>query len=319
MIIYAQDINYAEYFIDSDPGFGMATPISITETGNDVSLNFSADIATLSQGLHYLTIRARDDLGRWSQGTNRIFYHVKTTDVSDRIVDRAEYFIDTDPGFGEAVSIPVTTPGHDLTLHLNPDIQDLDQGIHYIHFRARDVSGRWGTVVNNIFLIVKLPTSTESNIQQVEYFIDTDPGYGNGTPVTLPSAGSDLTIDFSVSLTGLIDGNHVLYIRAKDELNNWGQVYAEGFAYNATGMEQEKINSIFKIYPNPTKGHLQIELTDQTQKDFRIRIMDLNGVLVYENEYPENPCEINLELAGGMYLLHIDSKGHSMTTKIILE
>jgi hypothetical protein len=319
VFIYAQDINYAEYFIDSDPGFGMATPIAVTETGADVSMDFSADLALVSEGMHYLVIRARDDLGRWSQGANRIFYHVKAMDISDRIVDRAEYFIDTDPGFGKGVSIPVTTPGHDLTLHLNPDIQDLDQGMHYIHFRARDVSGRWGTVVNSIFLIVKLPSSMVSNIQLVEYFIDTDPGYGNGTRVTLPSAGTDLDIDFDVSLSGLSDGNHVLYIRAKNEFNQWGQVYAEGFAYNSTGVDQEEVHSIFKIYPNPSIGKLQIEFPDQEKPPFMIRMTNLQGKLVYEGELRDNPCEVNLKLPAGMYILTIDSGESCITQKIILE
>ncbi len=319
VIMFSQDIDYAEYFIDSDPGYGMATPIAVSAAGTEISLDFMADITTLSQGIHYLSIRARDDQGSWSHGANRFFYLVKTADISELNIDRAEYFIDTDPGFGMAISIPVATPGNELTLQLTPDLQGLDQGIHYIHFRARENSGRWGSAVNAIFVMVDLPSSGESNIQQVEYFIDTDPGYGFGTPVTLPSAGSDLILDFSVSLSGLDDGNHVLYIRAANGLNQWGQVYAEGFAYNATGIEQEEINSLFKIYPNPSSGHIQIEITDQAQSEFRVKLTDLNGKLVYETECHKRLCELNLELPGGMYLLSIESSGRNITQKIILE
>jgi len=319
LIMHAQDIDYAEYFIDSDPGYGSATPITVTATGKDVSLDFSASLALVSEGIHYLVIRARDDMGRWSQGANRIFYFVKTVDISELNIDRAEYFIDTDPGFGNAISIPVTSPGNELTLQLSPDLQSLDEGFHNIHFRARDVSGRWGSVVNAIFLIVNLPSSGDSNIQQVEYFIDSDPGYGSGTPVTLPYAGSDLAIDFTVALSGLDDGNHVLYIRAENGLNQWGQVYAEGFAYSATGIEQEEINSLFKIYPNPSSGYIQIEITDQAQSEFRVKLMDLNGKLVHETECHNKLCELNLELPGGMYLLDIECSERSITQKIILE
>ncbi|MCD4711587.1 MAG: T9SS type A sorting domain-containing protein, partial [Bacteroidales bacterium] len=145
------------------------------------------------------------------------------------------------------------------------------------------------------------------------------PGYGNGTQVTLPSAGSDLDIDFNVSLTGLGNGNHVLYVRAKSGDNKWGQVFVEGFAYNCTGIDQEEINSLFKIYPNPGKDNIQIELTDQIQNAFRIRIMDLNGKLVYEKECHNNPYELSLELPGGMYLLTIETGERRMTQKIILE
>ena len=285
----------------------------------DYTITTSADITTLSQGLHNLSIRARDDLGRWSHGANRIFYLVRTPDVGESNIDRAEYFIDTDPGYGNAISIPVSTPGTDLMLQLTPDLVGLEQGIHYIHLRAKDVSGRWGSGANAIFLMVKLSSLAESNIQQVEYFIDSDPGYGAGTPVTLASAGSDLTIDFTVALSGLDDGNHVLYIRAENGLNQWGQVYAEGFAYSATGIEQEEIISLFKIYPNPSSGHIQIEITDQAQSEFRVKLMDLNGKLVYETDCHNKLCELNLELPGGMYLLNIESSERSITQKIILE
>jgi hypothetical protein len=233
-------------------------------------------------------------------------------------IDYAEYFIDTDPGFGNAISIPVPAPGDDLTLQLSPGLEGLYQGMHYIHFRARDVSGRWGSGMNAVFLFIDLPSSAGSEIQQVEYFIDTDPGFGLGTAVTLPSPGSDLTIDFSVSLTGLADGDHVLYIRAKDALNRWGQVYAEGFSYTSTGIE-EGVNSLFKVYPNPSSGRLQIELSDQPSNGFCIKLMDMNGKLVHESECPDNPCELNLELPAGMYLLNIESSGRSISQKIMLE
>jgi hypothetical protein len=319
LIIHAQDIDYAEYFIDTDPGYGAATPITLTAPGTDVLLDFSADMAPVSEGMHYLVIRVRDDLGRWSQGANQVFYRIPVIDINEAYIAQAEYFIDTDPGFGNAVSILVLTPGDDLTLTLSPDIQALSQGIHYIHFRARDENGRWGTGANTIFVMVELSSSAESDIQQVEYFIDSDPGYGMGTPVTLSSAGNDLTIDFSVSLSGLDDGNHVLYIRAKNEINNWGQVYAEGFEYTSTGIGDEEINSLFKVYPNPSNGIIQVELTDQAQDEFRIRLMDLNGKLVYETECYDKQCELDLALPGGMYLLNIESSERSITQKIILE
>ncbi len=316
---YAQDIDYAEYFIDSDPGFGTATPIAVSATGNDISLDFNADITALQPGIHYLVIRARDDQGKWSQGSNTVFFLVKVLDVSESQINQAEYFIDTDPGFGQGVSIPVPSPGNDLALDLNPGLESLDQGIHYIHFRARDVSGRWGSVVNRVFLIAELPSSSVSDIQQVEYFIDTDPGFGLGTQVSLPSAGNDLTIDFSVSLSELSDGDHILYIRAKNALNKWGMIYAESFSYSLVGIGEEEMTSLYRIYPNPTGGHLQIELSDPLPNGFRFKLMDLNGKLVYEGECHNNLCELNLEVPAGMYLLNIETSERSISHKIILE
>ncbi len=319
LIVFSQDIDYAEYFIDSDPGYGMATPITLAAAGPEVTMDFSADMTILSSGIHYLGIRARDDMGHWSQGANRVFYLVKAVDVNESNIDKAEFFIDADPGFGNATSIPIPSPGIDLMLQFNPDLQGLDPGMHYIHVRTREKSGSWGSGFNSIFIIVNLPSSGDSDIQQVEFFIDSDPGYGAGTPVTLPSGGSDLTIDFTVALDGLEDGDHVLYIRSANGLNQWGQVYAEGFSYSATGTEQEEIFSLFKIYPNPSSGFIQIEIADQSQGEFRVKLLDLNGKMIFETACHNRLCELNLKLPGGMYLLNIESPERSITQKIILE
>jgi hypothetical protein len=319
VFLYSQDIDYAEYFVDADPGYGVATPIALSGAGTDLSMDFNADVSSLSQGFHFVSVRVRDDQGRWSHGMNQFFYLVKILEERVRNLGWLEYFIDNDPGFGNATSTPIRTPSNEIILDLNPDLQGLEQGIHYIHFRSRDFIGRWGTVMNSAFFIVELPSSVESNIQQLEYFVNDDPGYGLANQVTLPSAGSDLTIDFTVPKSGLGDGNHVLYIRAKNDLNKWGLVFAEGFALIGTGLAEEEITSLFKIYPNPSSGIVQIELTDESLNESRIRLMDLNGKLLYETECHSRQCELNLELPGGIYLLNIESTERSITQKLILE
>ena len=58
------------------------------------------------------------------------------------------------------------------------------------------------------------------NVVQVEYFIDTDAGYGNNTIIDVtPSA--DGTFPFTVNLSSFIPGYHKLYIRTKDSDGKW--------------------------------------------------------------------------------------------------
>ena len=58
------------------------------------------------------------------------------------------------------------------------------------------------------------------NITGVEYYIDTDPGFGNGTGVDI-SAGTDITVGFTADLTGLDDGIHLLYVRSHNANGVW--------------------------------------------------------------------------------------------------
>ena len=58
------------------------------------------------------------------------------------------------------------------------------------------------------------------SIEAVEYFIDTDPGVGNGTPLQITSG---LTIDeeFGITIPSLDEGFHSLFLRTKDEDGVW--------------------------------------------------------------------------------------------------
>ncbi len=59
-------------------------------------------------------------------------------------------------------------------------------------------------------------------INRIEYFWDTDPGYGNGTPLSF-SGGDDATVSANISAANLSGGLHVLYTRARDNTGKWSQ------------------------------------------------------------------------------------------------
>lgn len=63
------------------------------------------------------------------------------------------------------------------------------------------------------------PASAQ-NITAVEYAIDTDNGFGNGTIVNLTPA-RDSTFDFEVNTAGLSKGYHTLYFRTLDSDGTW--------------------------------------------------------------------------------------------------
>lgn len=54
-----------------------------------------------------------------------------------------------------------------------------------------------------------------------EYFLDVDPGFGNGTPINFPAA-LEVDLQLPVDVNGLSTGGHVLGIRMKDDDGHWG-------------------------------------------------------------------------------------------------
>ncbi|KFF16444.1 M28 family peptidase [Chryseobacterium sp. JM1] len=72
-----------------------------------------------------------------------------------------------------------------------------------------------------------------------------------------------------------------------------------------------------KIYPNPAKDILTVELPDSNTKNFTVEISDLSGQSFLKEE---NQAQLNISrLAKGIYLCTVNAEGSSVTRKIIIE
>ncbi|MCD4736110.1 MAG: hypothetical protein K8R53_08715, partial [Bacteroidales bacterium] len=71
--------------------------------------------------------------------------------------------------------------------------------------------------ISLLFLILVPVLATAQNIIKVEYFINNDPGYGNGFNIPVNPAPVIDNISFSADISGLSNGFHHLYVRSKDE------------------------------------------------------------------------------------------------------
>ncbi|MGD1891893.1 MAG: hypothetical protein ACFB15_15050 [Cyclobacteriaceae bacterium] len=132
--LQAQNITQAEYYVDEDQGFGQNTEVQIAQSGNDVTLDFTVDLEGITQGIHTLGVRAKDNNGVWSLTTNRVFLVEEITSVPT--ITAAEYFIDTDAGFGNNKSIEVSGANEADTLRFNSDLSGLTPGIHALYVRV---------------------------------------------------------------------------------------------------------------------------------------------------------------------------------------
>lgn len=213
------DLTRIEYFIDTDPGPGNGTNVPFTPGTHIPDLEFNIDISGLQQGFHFLYVRAMDQQGNWSL-TNRRSFLKEIVNVSSPLVTLAEYYIDTDPGFGQGTTIPVSPNGSDITLDFNVDITTLPAGFHQLYVRVKDDEGRWSLTTRRSFL-KETVNITNKIVNAVEYYFDTDPGHGNGYPVPFTASPNVVITDHIIDITSLADGFHHLFIRAKDETGCW--------------------------------------------------------------------------------------------------
>src|SRR3954470_579440 len=124
--------------------------------------------------------------------------------ASAQNITRAEYFVDNDPGFGNASAITIN-PGEDVSVNFQFDISSLGFGFHNLYVRSyvspypvlvdgnTVVKGGWSLTSVRTFYKENISSANNAlpNITGVEYFIDTDPGFGNGSNIPL-TPGTDI-------------------------------------------------------------------------------------------------------------------------------
>ena len=124
--------------------------------------------------------RFLDSNGNWSNARGSAF-----TVISPPItyaIQAAEYFIDTDPGEGNGTTIEGDYTGTEASVDINIPTNDLDYGEHYLFFRFQDNQGDWSSPKGQAFTVTN-PVDEAYTITAAEYFIDTDPGEGNGVSI----------------------------------------------------------------------------------------------------------------------------------------
>ena len=152
----------------------------------------------------------------------------------------AEYFIDNDPGVGSATPLSVTqgqTIDEDYNIPTNG--LGLAEGVHLIGIRTLDANGVWSMTEKRPFVIRSSGTSTRpppSPVLSVEYFIDVDPGVGNGSPFTnFPGTAQDIDFDDIAITNSLPEGIYGIYARSVDTDGDWGFYESRTIYIRASG------------------------------------------------------------------------------------
>lgn len=183
-----------EYFIGADPGYGLATPLPVT-AGADVSKDFIVALANLAEGFYTVSFRAKDGQGAWSHTFAHSFYVISGRASS---IAASEYYIDTDPGYGNATSILVAV-GADSTLNYVIPLAAYSNGFHTIGIRTKDNLSKWSQTQMHAFYVNE--TGTPVNITSLQYYFTgagaTDSIYTYNIPLPAPSVDLNFTADLS--------------------------------------------------------------------------------------------------------------------------
>lgn len=308
----AADITEAEYFFNDDPGVGNGTTIDITDTANmDEAL--TVDTTGLSSGVHRVFVRVKNSNNQWSLYQHKTFNIAPIAENNTFDITAVEYFFDVDPGIGNATEINISDVAN-LNETLVIPVNALSLGIHRVFIRVKSSDNKWSVYEHKTFAVVPALETNTSTITAAEYYIDADPGVGNGTAINITGDNLDENLMLQVPF-GTALGTHYIYIRVLNAAGEWSLYERQEFEVNGTlGINTTELESI-KIFPNPTQDFLNISLPENNQV-LQATIYNLQGKEV--RSYTSAIKEIDISaLANGTYLLLLKTEKGNISKKIV--
>ncbi len=91
-------------------------------------------------------------------------------------ITEIEYFLNTDPGIGNGFAVSFS-PDTIVETSFIVDLSSANLGINHLFVRAKDNSGDWSLHTKKTFYVVQGYAITP-DIVEIEYFWDSDPGFG---------------------------------------------------------------------------------------------------------------------------------------------
>jgi len=244
------EVTQAEYYIDNDPGFGNGNALTINQTNTTVSSDI--DISGLDKGIHRFFVRTKNSNDTWGLSQARVFYIPFAPDEPQQNnLTQIEYFFDNDSGTGNGLSLNPPPDSEAQAYELN--LANLQKGLHQLHIRAFN-GIRWGLVQSRPVFIPYDNDTVVPPMEKIEYFFDTDDGFGNGTVVNVTDP---VNTEKLMTIDHLEPGLHRLYVRSSNN-EKWGPVQSRPVYIAHTEPEnQTTIQSIEYFFDaqDPGFGH----------------------------------------------------------------
>lgn len=139
--------------------------------------------------------------------------------VNGQNINRIEYFFNADPGFGNGIAVTGFTPSSDISnFSTNLNLTTANKGLNTLYIRAKDANGNWS--LTNSIPFLKAYLTIPANISRIEYFLNSDPGFGNGTSINLPAL-PDNNLPLVLDLNSAPNGFNNIIIRVLDVNGVW--------------------------------------------------------------------------------------------------
>ena len=185
------------------------------------------DISSLPAGMHWFSLRMKDDLGVWSSAMTRAFIIPHEVDNSTATtIQRREVWFDNNVAERQAIgAAPVML-----------DISSLPAGLHTLTIRAQDDLGLWSSQKTKFFIIPHEVVVEDVELVHYCYWFDDD--VTHLYVCDLPVSGKTVSGVIEIDMGTLSSGQHTISWMIGDSKGAWasyiGDVNTMEF-YNSRG------------------------------------------------------------------------------------
>lgn len=222
-------ITGGEYWFNHD----YTTQVNFEVThGAEVNYTANIDVSALNNGLNTIHFRFCDNEDIWGNATSSFFVvdKINHTIPSNQVIGGEYWF---DHNFDTKISVALTN-ATEVSYVSSVDISNLNKGLHTIHYRFQDKSGKWSPASSSFFVIDENRLISNNTITSYQYWLDNQIDKAITINIT-PDQTINLTeqIDF----TTLVAGTHQISFRFLDNATVWSNVITETFIKNSLSVD----------------------------------------------------------------------------------
>lgn len=196
---FNNNINTLQYWFDQNHN----NAININYNNNQILFLDSLTVTAISNGLHWLHFKVKDNHGFWSSISSMPFF--KTSKIKNKLIKIA-YWIDNQYNNANIAHLNSAQ----IVFLDSIDINALNKGFHTLNVQFIDASNNRSSVAS--YLFYKTEYINNKTISKLEYWFDNN--YANAQIINV---GTSQVVFFDSLLTSsLTSGMHVLNIRAID-------------------------------------------------------------------------------------------------------
>lgn len=323
-----------EYFWDTDPGTGNGSALVAVDGtfGQALEQVLVATGSLPAPGTHRLFLRVQDDDGAWGPAFGTVVDVLPgSLLLPDITVSEGEYFWDTDPGEGNGAPLLAFDGNYDAALEaVRLETATLPApGTHTLGLRVMDVNGNWSGAFRVVVDVLPgTVTFPAIHVNAAEYWVDTDPGEGNATPMLAADGNFGSAVE---AIRGgaipvpVFAGNQVLWMRAQDDDGDWGPPFGIVVNIDTTitgtvSVPGTNAPPTIQIGPNPTSASEGFTILTGHAGTLRVRVLDVRGRVVVDRQITAaDDMRVPLEgSAAGTYAVGIAQGNHTRWFPLIV-